>query len=817
MPRRILATAAASLAVGLTAGSAQAQVDVRALLRAHAAADDVSPAFRLPGTNLLSVLVELPEAVPAPRGMTRVAPGVATFTATPSAVFALAQAHPDWPLSWAPPRHPLIDHATQITHTALYRNLTGESGKGAVVGIVDTGFDPKHPDLRDANGKTRVAWVLDLSRQPAGKHPDLEAEYGCTGESGYTCAILSADDVDELIAQNSAVLPHDTLGHGTHVASLAAGNGLSQNPPRFMGVAPEATLIAARVTRGGDSNIQDPDVMLATRFVFDRAKELGKPAVVNLSLGSDFGGHDGLTTLERGLASFVGAQHPGRAIVVAAGNSGGVYAGLSASYPAPFGIYTEVHVPRDSSVRVPILSPDIGKSTTHATIYVWIAGRPGDDLEVGVDDADGSWVSPLAGGESGAYEKDGARVSVLNQTHGDGSPIAPGSNGAVVVLEGTWATGKTFGIRLEGHGTARLWVQSDGDLSPGLNSTGALFPRASKEGTIGIPASSPALIAVGATINRLVWTDRNGEKIGIEKFGASSNPQLDSTAYFSGSGPNALGQMKPDISAPGAFVVGAMSALADPSKNGSAGIFGGGSACGAHPGCMVVDDFHAIATGTSMAAPIVSGAVALLLARDPSLTQPALLSLLQAGARMVDGDVVLEQQLGPGELDLVGSLAVMNSKSSPLTALPTRDQSWLALAASYAHPDPTWPLAGVIELRAADDGIADGFDPSRLGLEVDGGSIEQGLTRVAPGLWSFAVVARAGSGGDHLALRVSFDGQLLLERSVAIAVDRWVASSGADARGGCSTDGRSADFLGFLAGLALLSIARARRRNQAPR
>ena len=51
-------------------------------------------------------------------------------------------------------------------------------GTGAVVGIADTGVDVTHPDFLDAQGHTRVAWLLDLSSAPIGKHPDLETQFG---------------------------------------------------------------------------------------------------------------------------------------------------------------------------------------------------------------------------------------------------------------------------------------------------------------------------------------------------------------------------------------------------------------------------------------------------------------------------------------------------------------------------------------------------------------------------------------------------------------------------------------------------------------
>jgi subtilisin family serine protease len=229
----------------------------------------------------------------------------------------------------------------------------------------------------------------------------------------------------------------------------------------------------------------------------------------------------------------------------------------------------------------------------------------------------------------------------------------------VVVLDGSWKSGTSFRVAFRGHGSARLWVQSEGDLA---NSVGAVLPRATKEGTIGIPASSPELIAVGATINRLLWKDRDGDSIAVGSFGSLDNPAADSTAYFSGAGPTSDGRMKPDIVAPGVFVVGAMSKLADPKTAGEEGIFGGSRVCADSPGCLVVDDYHAISSGTSMAAPIVAGAIALLLERDPTLDQPELRTLLQAGSRRPSGVVLVEQQVGPGSLDLIGSLQVLEQR-----------------------------------------------------------------------------------------------------------------------------------------------------------
>jgi hypothetical protein len=210
-----------------------------------------------------------------------------------------------------------------------------------------------------------------------------------------------------------------------------------------------------------------------------------------------------------------------------------------------------------------------------------------------------------------------------------------------------------------------------------------------------------------------------------------------------------------------------------------------------------------------MAAPIVSGAVALLLQREPTLTQPEVKTLLQAGARRPEGTVLVEQQVGPGALDLVGSLQVLEAMSAPVVVEPAAGQSWIALAASYAHPDPAWPLAGVLQLRNSAEEIAD-VPAARLRLEAEPAIVTTPLTRVAPGMWEFAVAAPAGSGLGELTLRVFLDGKLLVERVTPIATDPWVAEHGVEARGGCSL-GRTRAPEALAAWVTLL-IAAVRRR-----
>jgi subtilisin family serine protease len=630
-----------------------------------------------------------------------------------------------------------------------------------------------------------VRYLIDFSRPPAEQQPELEEEYGCTGDA--ECAIFSNEDLDQLLDNGvTGDEPRDTFGHGTHVASLAAGNGFSANTPRYVGVAPEAWLIGARVSRSGDGAIYDADIISATRFIFERAEALGMPAVVNLSLGSDFGTHDGSSALEQALASFVGPEFPGRAIVVAAGNSGGLYGSLGSDEPEPLGIHTEVHVPHESPVEIPLLTPTEALGASRGgTAYVWLGFRPGDEISVAVDRNSERWIPHVPPGSATTYEADGFEGTVFNGPTEPGSSISVGANNAVVVIDGDFEPGAVFVLRLSGHGTASIWVQASGGASPDV-SPGVLVPRGEKQGTINIPASHPDLIAVGATVNRNRWIDSRGQPFLVgEDDGSDQLAALDGTAVFSAAGPNALGVMKPDLVAPGMYVVGAMSSDADPRSNGGLGVFASKGRCG-EPDyeCFVADDRkHAVTSGTSMSAPIVAGAVALLFQERPELTQQQVRTLLQAGARRLTGTVLAEQQTGPGALDLEGTLAALIAEDSPIQREPGA-ASRIVLAASFIHPDASQPLQGLLELRDAHDKVADGFDERRLALQVTGGSLRRPPLRRGPGLYGFEVTAPPDSGGRSLALELSFDGVTLARRTVPIGTDRWIAEGAPVPRGG---------------------------------
>jgi subtilisin family serine protease len=803
--------------------------------RADAPASSLSRLLAVPGRRhaladrggRIPITVALPFGADASSlGLLPVAPGIGAARLDPEALGAFSALHPELSLGVAPPRRPLLDVSNETwTRAQGFRNATGNDGSGVIVGVIDTGLDISHPDFRDKDGKTRIAWFLN-AEPPRGLHPDLESTFGCAAPKQSACAIYSAEDINALLAKGDTSI-HDPIGHGTHVASIAAGNGgpMSTPTPRYVGVAPGATLIVA--SPSADGGFFDPDVLNAARFIFDRADHCAEwsehcaptkqddppkrrlPAVINISIGGDFGPHDGTSAIEKGLSAMVGDDQPGRAIVTAAGNSGAL--SELDDGRGPLGVHTEVQVSPDGVTRVPLLA----SAAKDGQAFIWITFRPGDDIAVALEGLGGlRWIDFTERGKEAGYKgDDGTAAGVINNHISKTSSITSDTNSAVVVIDGSWPDLSEFAVLLRGTGQAQLWVVGTGDVGEGAP-LGVLFQRAVKQGTIAVPASAPNLLAVGCTLNRLTWKPLGAEKdIELAEIGGDKHPVADGACYFSAMGPTPLGVQKPEISAPGGFVVAALSAEADPRKI-KGGLFES-DACPTQEPCFLVDERHAMSSGTSMSAPHVTGAVALLFQLDPTLTQARVTDVLQAGARKPSGHVPFASQLGPGELDLEGARQVLADQSSSIA--PSLEKSWYTLSSVYARPDPSWPIWGTIELRRADDTIASGLDGNRLALSVEGGVVVQPVTRIRPGMWRFAVAGTADGLSEALVVDVIYDGASLGVQTLPIGTDIWNADAMIHAVGGCASSPaglRGAGAASAVAALAALALvaARARRR-----
>ncbi len=800
--------------LALLALSSTALADAPAASLARLLASPGRPHPLADSSGRIPFTVVLPPGIDAASlGLLEVAPGIGAARLPPAGLAGFAAAHPELYLGLEPPRRPLLDVSRQWIHLDSFRAATGKDGAGVVVGIVDTGIDILHPDFRDKNGKTRIAWLLN-AEPPRGLHPEVEHAFGCDDTKQSQCAVYAAADIDALITQGSTSI-HDTEGHGTHVTSIAAGNGgISINSkPAFAGVAPGATLIIANPS--DDGGFFDPDVLRAAKFVFDRAGALGTPAplpvVCNLSLGGDFGPHDGTSALEKGLSALVGDDKPGRAIVVAAGNSGG----LSEVGDGPSsGIHTEAHVTPGGITRVPLRAG----ASTKGQAFIWVTFRPGDDIDVALEGHDGSrWIGFTSPGDERGYDdKEGTTAGVVNNHVGKSSSITADTNGAVVVVNGKWPDRSEFNVLLRGAGAASLWVVGTGDVASGTP-IGVVFERAIRHGTVTVPASAPGLLAVGCTINRLEWKPLDSPALVIGAAEGAEAPAADGACYFSASGPTPLGVMKPEISAPGGFIVGAMSSEADPRKR-KGGLFNTPACPDKDKPCFLIDEQHAVAVGTSMSAPQVAGAIALLMEIDPTLTQARVTDLLQAGARKPTGRVPYDYQLGPGVLDLDGALQALATEV-PGGAAPDISKSWYTLSSPYAQPDAAFPVWGTIELRRADGSLASGLDGTRFSLSVKNGVVARPLVKVRHGLFRFAVSGAAGHVGEAMTVDVRYDGVSLGARTLPIGTDVWTTNGVVDAVGGCAVGG-AASPVGWAGGLAVtcgLASVLARRRYRSRR
>ncbi|MCC6556949.1 MAG: S8 family serine peptidase, partial [Polyangiaceae bacterium] len=410
-------------------------------------------------------------------------------------------------------------------------------------------------------------------------------------------------------------------------------------------------------------------------------------------------------------------------------------------------------------------------------------------------------------------EDKGTKGAVINALANGKSPLTADTNSAVVAWEGAWDSGE-LAVLLQGKGDAQLWLVGQGDVST-TTGVGLQFVRGLKQGTINVPASHPGLLAVGCTINRITWTPFGSARlVQLGEIGGEA-AEVDSMCYFSSAGPTPAGYPKPEISAPGGFVVAAMSRDADP-RVVSGGLFNGPGCPDSKP-CYMVDERHAIAAGTSMSAPQVSGAVALLFQRDPNLTQAQVTEILQAGAGYPTGRVPHPTQLGPGELDLRGADQVLATESASGVD-PAIDRSWYVLSSAYARPDPAWPVWGTIELRRADGTIAGGLDGTKLSVSVTGGSVVKALSKVRHGLFRFAVAAPRGSAGTTMTVDVLYDGVSLGARELPIGTDAWTATGEVDATsaaGSCAAVG-AGGARGYAAlGLAAAAASALRRRRRA--
>ncbi|MBC6431585.1 S8 family serine peptidase, partial [Nostoc sp. HG1] len=445
--------------------------------------------------------------------------------------------------------HLRMDTAMTAVKLPEFKNQTGLTGKGVIIGIIDSGIDPKHPAFAG-----RILHIWDQTLPGPG-----------VTEGGYGAEFTGAQ----------LTISQDTSGHGTHVAGIAAGADAN-----YGGVAPEAELVIVR------SDLQDAHIADAVRYIFRVARELGRPAVVNLSLGGHADAHDGSDSLSKVINAETG---PGRIVCCAAGNEGND------------NIHGQATIPngRTRGMRFNVPLNQIG--------IVWLNGWYSKDseLEVSLRSPNG-FVTPFQkiitqGNAAQDYQLADARVQLATPA----PDKANGDHNFFVQIRGigpSQVMGGIWQLRVRNSSSTdtclNVWTLDD---TSSVFFTGKSVKDALK---IGSPGAASSAITVAAYTTKATYTDIDNQvrEMGLE---------LHTISEFSSEGPLRNDGQKPDVAAPGAMIISTLSADANFDRS------------------SMINSKFVVQAGTSMATPVVSGLVALLLQRDPKLDPAAVKDLLR--------------------------------------------------------------------------------------------------------------------------------------------------------------------------------------------
>lgn len=473
------------------------------------------------------------------------------------------------------------------------------TGKGVVIGVIDTGVEYNHPAFRDADGNCRIRAVWDQNSS-RGNAP---ANFGY-GSEFATPEAIAAQSFDAGLVY-----------HGSHTTNIAAGSDFTS---KYYGVAPEADIVFVSFANE-DAKIGD-----AIRYIFNYADKVDKPCVINMSLGSHFGPHNGTSALDKLIDTYSG---PGRIIVGAAGNEAQYR--LHASKTLAEG---------DTQFKTMLTFSPL--TTNHKIHMADIWGTPGTNFKVRgaiIESLKGRITTttpesdtshPEAGTVIKVYFQDESGVDVTFMISSEVNAINNAPHVSVEAQVGDIAAGRMVGVVIDGEPgqTIHIWNASNHELSSNGKSGWVNGDNSYTIGEIG--GTAHRIITVGSydSSDRVDWIDGKhsliSESLPYDHFHVSC---------FSSHGPTADGRTVPHLLAPGLPVISAVNKYA----------YGGQENLSTYTTAVTTASdgqkyYYAYDVGTSMAAPVVAGTVALMLQANPDLTPELARQYLMAGANTDD-------------------------------------------------------------------------------------------------------------------------------------------------------------------------------------
>lgn len=486
----------------------------------------------------------------------------------------------------------LLDHSLPAVQADLVHN--GElghpyKGRNVIVGIVDSGIDWTHADFIDESGMSRILYLWDMTRD--GQPPE-GFDYGSEFDNESINTIIRPG-----FTGGETPSP-DSWGHGTHVAGIAAGNGLASGngkpSGKYVGVAPLADLIIVKASES--ALVTDNRVIDGIAYVFNKAEQLAKSAVVNISYGTRRGPHDGSSTYEKAIDSFLG--EPGRAIVVAAGNEGELANHAKIDF-----------ISQEETETLEILiDENPAESTNRLIIEGWYS--PQSNLALELQSPSGNNFSARQGD---VFDQSGSFGSIyiyhtghVNDGNGDKRFVLHISDSDEAQFEG----GKWQLTMTGGQGRLDCWLTESNVSSQFSN-------HIDYSTQLTEPGNARQVITVVSYVTRSSWPSLWSDPWGS----ATADPG--EVSLFSSAGPsrpNAFDNNpanKPDIAAPGESILSSFSSQSDP---------------GPSDHYIATDGVHRSWAGTSMAAPHVTGLIALLFEANPGLTASDVTGILLRSA-----------------------------------------------------------------------------------------------------------------------------------------------------------------------------------------